>query len=134
MVAAVPSKIPTVRTDHGLPFTNRQRELYACPQLCARVCQASGIEPRLTTTNHPGTNGHVERMNRTRKDATVKQSSDQTHHPLNAHLQAFLMADHLAKRRKPLKGLTPESICPCGHTEPERGTRHPYHHTLGLST
>jgi hypothetical protein len=74
-------------------------------------------------------------MNRTRKDATVKQSSDQTHHHLNAPLQAFLMADTLAKRRKPLKGLTPdESICPWWHTEPERCTRHPYHHTLGLNT
>jgi transposase InsO family protein len=36
------------------------------------ICEANGIEHRLTKPNHPWTNGQVERMNRTIKDATVR--------------------------------------------------------------
>ncbi|RAK07805.1 integrase-like protein, partial [Salipiger aestuarii] len=36
------------------------------------ICKANGIEHRLTKPNHPWTNGQVERMNRTIKEATVK--------------------------------------------------------------
>jgi transposase InsO family protein len=38
-----------------------------------RLCDALGIGHRLTKVNHPWTNGQVERMNRTIKDATVKR-------------------------------------------------------------
>ena len=38
-----------------------------------RVCVANGIEHRTTKPNHPWTNGQVERMNRTIKEATVKR-------------------------------------------------------------
>jgi transposase InsO family protein len=37
-----------------------------------RLCDALGIGHRLTKSNHPWTNGQVERMNLTIKDATVK--------------------------------------------------------------
>jgi len=37
-----------------------------------RACQTHDIEHRLTKPKHPSTNGQVERMNRTIKDATVK--------------------------------------------------------------
>jgi transposase InsO family protein len=33
-------------------------------------CQENGIEHRLTKIKHPWTNGQVERMNRTIKEAT----------------------------------------------------------------
>lgn len=36
-------------------------------------CQTNSIEHRFTRINHPWTNGQVERMNRTIKDATGKQ-------------------------------------------------------------
>jgi transposase InsO family protein len=99
------------------------------------VCQEHGIEHRLTTTNHPWTNGQVERMNRTLKEATVKKFSDQTPQHLKGHLHAFLMAYNFAKRLKPLGGLTPyEYICQCWQKEPKRFTLNPYHHTLGLNT
>ncbi len=45
---------------------------------CARwqfdhVCDDHGIERRLTKVEHPWTNGQVERMNRTTKEATLKR-------------------------------------------------------------
>jgi hypothetical protein len=74
-------------------------------------------------------------MNRTLKEAIVKKSHYETHHHLNEHLHAFLMAYHFAKRLKTLKGLTPyEYICQCWQKEPERLTINPHHHTLGLNT
>ena len=36
-----------------------------------RICREHGIEHRLTKPNHPWTNGQVERMNRTLKEATA---------------------------------------------------------------
>jgi transposase InsO family protein len=38
-----------------------------------RICREQDIEHWLTKPNHPWTNGQVERMNRTLKDATVRR-------------------------------------------------------------
>src|SRR3984957_10378592 len=77
LVGAVPYHIHTVLTDNGIQFAdlpkNRQgitARLRGHP--FDRICYAHGIEHRLTKPNHPWTNGQVERMNRTIKDATVK--------------------------------------------------------------
>jgi transposase-like protein len=135
LIATVPDKLHTILTDNGMQFTNRQRDQYAFRHIFDRVCQESGIDHRLTTTNHPWTNGQVERMNRTLKEATVTKYHYQTHHHLQEQLYAFLMAYNFAKRLKTLKGLTPyEYICQCWYKEPERFTMNPYHHTLGLNT
>jgi transposase InsO family protein len=135
LIAAIPYKIHTVLTDHGSQFTNRKRDQYAFQHIFDRVCHEYGIDHRLTKTNHPWTNGQVECMNRTLKDATVKKYHDQTHQHLKEHLYTFLMAYNFAKRLKTLKGFTPyEYICGCWQKEPERFTRNPYHHTLGLNT
>jgi hypothetical protein len=133
--AAIPDTIHTVLTDNGSQFTNRKRDLYAFHHIFDRVCRAYGIDHRLTKTHHPWTNGQVERMNRTLKEATVKNYQDQTHQHLKAHLQAFLMAYNCAKRLTTLRGLTPyEYIWQCWQKAPERFTINPYHHTLGLNT
>jgi transposase InsO family protein len=135
LVAAVPYRIHTVLTDNGIPFTNRKRDLYAFQHIFERVCQEFGIEHRLTTTNHPWTNGQVERMNRTLKEATVKKYHHQPHHHLKEHLYTFLMAYNFAKRLNTLKGLTPyESICGGWEKAQERLSSNPYPHTLGLNT
>jgi hypothetical protein len=61
---------------------------------------------------HPWTNGQVERMNRTIKDATVKRFYYETHDELGKHLTDFVAAYNYARRLKTLRGLTPyEAIC-----------------------
>ena len=59
---------------------------------------------------HPWTNGRVERMNRTRKEAAVQRYHYQITDELNQHLQAFLLAHNHAKRLKRLRGLTPHEV------------------------
>jgi transposase InsO family protein len=72
-----------------------------------RICREHGIEHRLTKPNHPWTNGQVERMNRTLKEATVQRYHYDTNRQLQEHLAAFLDAYNFAKRPKTLNGLTP---------------------------
>ncbi len=80
------------------------------------------------------TNGQVERMNRTIKDATVKRYHYQSYDQLKSHLQTFLMAYNFARRLKTLKGLTPyEFICKAWTNSPERFTINPIQHTVGLN-
>ncbi|SDA99774.1 Integrase core domain-containing protein [Mesorhizobium qingshengii] len=55
----------------------------------------------------PWTNGQVERMNRTIKDATVKRFYHESHDQLRQHLADFVAAYNFARRLKTLKGLTP---------------------------
>jgi len=88
LMAAVPDKIHTVLTDNAIQFTNRKRDIYAFHHIFERVCNEHGINHRLTATNHPWTNGQVERMNRTLKEAMVKKYDYKTHDHLKAHLHA----------------------------------------------
>lgn len=96
LVEHVPNDIHTVRTDNGQQFCHAPRNrsgptaLYS-RHMFDRVCDELGIEHRLTKPNHPWTNGQVERMNRTLKDATVKRYHYESHEQLRAHLQSSWM-------------------------------------------
>ena len=73
LLEAVPYKI---LTDNGIQFAEQPRNrntVYSRPMRFDLICEAKGIEHRLTKPNHPWTNGQVERMNRTIKGATVKR-------------------------------------------------------------
>jgi integrase-like protein len=48
--------------------------------------------------NHPWTNGQVERMNRTIKDATVKRYHYDDHNQLRRHLADFVDAYNFGRR------------------------------------
>jgi transposase InsO family protein len=112
LIAAVPYAIHTVLTDNGIQFTNQARHQYAFHHIFDRVCDENGIEHRLTKVKHPWTNGQVERMNRTIREATVKRFYYETHDQLRQHLADFVMAYNFARRLKTLRGLTPyEFIC-----------------------
>jgi transposase InsO family protein len=64
------------------------------------ACARNDIDHRLTRSKHPWTNGQVERMNRTIKDATVERFYYETHNELRAHLADFVSAYNFAKRLK----------------------------------
>lgn len=135
LLIAVPYKIHTILTDNGIQFTNRKKDKYAFMHIFDRICLENSIEHRLTKPSHPWTNGQVERMNRTLKEATIKRYHYENHNQLREHLYNFLNAYNFAKRLKALKGLTPyEFILKSWQSEPERFILNPHHHNLGLNT
>ena len=140
LLAAVPYKIHTVLTDNGIQFTFPPR--YAdgptaryMTHMFDMRCQENGIEHRLTKIRHPWTNGQVERMNRTIKEATVKRYHYDSHRQLDTHLHDFIDAYNYGRRLKTLKGLTPhEYICKIWTSEPERFILDPIHQMPGPNT
>jgi transposase InsO family protein len=135
LIETVPYRIHTILTDNGIQFANRAKDKYAFKLLFDRICEAEGIEHRLTKPNHPWTNGQVERMNLTLKDATVHRYFYETHQQLRDHLETFLMAYNFANRLKTLNGLTPyEFIYQKWQDQPGRFKFDPSHLSLGLYT
>jgi Integrase core domain len=148
LIAAVPYKIHTVLTDNGIQFTIpgagasavseikkalMRGELFRAHafELC---CAKNDIDHRLTKPKHPWTNGQVERMNRTIKEATVQRFYYESHQQLRQHLADFVAAYNFARRLKTLKGLTPyEYICKIWTSQPERFIIDPLQLTPGLN-
>jgi transposase InsO family protein len=134
VIEAVPYTLHTVLTDNGIQFTNRRSDRYAFQHIFGRVCEEHGIEHRLTKVKHPWTNGQVERMNRTIKEATVKRFHYDDHAQLRQHLANFIDAYNFGRRLKTLKGLTPyEFICKQWTSEPARFKMNPIHQMPGLN-
>jgi transposase InsO family protein len=146
LIAAVPYRVHTVLTDNGTHFTTPGNTSSAAPGIKAAIdagetvwahafeyaCAQNDIEHRLTKPYHPWTNGQVERMNRTLKDATVRRYHYDSHDQLRAHLQLFLDAYNFARRLKTLRGPTPyEFICKTWTDQPHRFRVNPTHLTLG---
>ena len=149
LVEAVPYKVHTVLTDNGIHFTTPGAGGSAVPEIkrameCGErfwahafeyACAQLDIEHRLTKPKHPWTNGQVERMNRTLKDATVKRYHYDNHDQLRRHLADFVAAYNFGRRLKTLKGLTPyEAICRSWTKEPNRFTSDPTHQIPGPNT
>ncbi|MFC0389713.1 integrase core domain-containing protein, partial [Muricoccus vinaceus] len=96
------------------------------------ACAELNVEHRLTKPRHPWTNGQVERMNRTIKDATVRRFHYESHNQLRQHLADFIAAYNFARRLKTLRGLTPyEAICKAWTEEPSRFIHDPHHQIPG---
>ncbi len=134
VIKALPYKIHTILTDNGIQFTNRKQDTSAFEHIFDRVCRENKIEHRLTKINHPWTNGQVERMNRTIKEATVKRYYYGNHNQLRSHLADFINAYNYARRLKTLRGLTPyEYIVKCWAQEPHRFKLNPTHQMPGLN-
>jgi transposase InsO family protein len=140
LVKAVPYKIHTVLTDNGIQFRLPPR--YADGPTARFVthmfemrCRENGIEHRFTKIGHPWTNGQVERMNRTIKEATVQRYHYDSHAQLERHLLDFVNAYNFGRRLKTLKGLTPyEFICKAWTSQPERFILNPLQQMPGLNT
>ncbi len=140
LAATVPYKIEIVLTDNGIQFADLPKnrsgptaKLRGHP--FGRACRHHRIEHRLTKPNHPWTNGQVERMNRTIKEATVQRYHYDNHEQLRRHLDDFVAAYNFGRRLKTLKGLTPyEFICKRWTSEPKRFSLNPIHQMPGLNT
>jgi transposase InsO family protein len=140
LIAAVPYRIHTVLTDNGIQFRFAPR--YAdgptaryMTHMFDMRCRENGIEHRFTKINHPWTNGQVERMNRTIKEATVQRYHYDSHQQLEQHLADFVSAYNFGRRLKTLNGLTPyEALCKAWTSQPERFTLNPLQQMPGLNT
>src|SRR6516164_9369921 len=116
LIEAVPYRVHPVLTDNGTHFTDPAGETWSPAEIKQMIanrqlfhahafeyaCALKDINHRLTKPKHPWTNGQVERMNRTIKDATVKRYFYQTHDQLRAHLRDFVDAYNFARRLKTL--------------------------------
>ncbi len=151
LLETVPYRIHTVLTGNGIQFTHTSGTPTSSIHAFDRVCRANGIEHRLTRPNHPlgdlmiavpagtdrqlccrWTNGQVERMNRTIKEATVRTFHYASADELKRRLDAFLLAYNHARRLKTLKGKTPyDFICHQWTIEPECFRLDPHHHSPG---
>ena len=134
LIAAVPCKIHTVLTDNGsgaggsaVPLIKEaiaNGELFwahAFELACAR----NDIDHRTTKVKHPWTNGQVERMNRTIKDATVRRFYYESHEQLRRHLSDFISAYNY--------GTPYEFICKAWASNPERFSINPLQQMPGLN-
>jgi transposase InsO family protein len=149
LIAAVPYRVHTVLTDNGTHFTEPSgngwtpdeiKQMLARKQLFRAhsfeiACAKNDVEHRLTKPRHPWTNGQVERMNRTIKEATVKRFHYTTHDQLRTHLADFVAAYNFGRRLKTLRGLTPyEFVCKTWTEQPQRFTINPIHQMPGLNS
>ncbi len=107
LLKMVPYRIHTILTDNGCQSINREKDIYAQMHIFDRVCKSNAIEHPLAKIKSPWTNGQVERMNRTLKEATVKRYHYDTHQQLETHLGDFVLAYNFARRLKTLGVLTP---------------------------
>jgi IS30 family transposase len=140
LIDAVPYRLHTILTDNGIQFADLPRNRgegtarYRVHRF-DQICRENGIEHRLTKPNHPWTNGQVERMNRTIKDATVKRYHYDRHDQLRQHLQLFIDAYNHGRRLKTLRGLTPyEYLGRIWTEDPGRFKIDPCRHTPGPNT
>jgi transposase InsO family protein len=148
LIKAVPYKVHTVLTDNGIHFTDPSGGSWSPAEIKKMIerkqpfrahsfelaCAQNDIDHRLTKPKHPWTNGQVERMNRTIKEATVKRFYYETHDQLRSHMADFVAAYNFAKRLKTLKGLTPyEAVCHGWTKEPKRFKFNPLQQMPGLN-
>jgi transposase InsO family protein len=148
LIEAVPYRVHTVLTDNGTHFTTPGNTSSAAPDIKAALnagepvwahafeyaCAQNDPDHRLTKPKHPWTNGQVERMNRTIKDATVKRYFYETHERLRTHLRDFVDAYNFARRLKPLRGLSPyEFIRKAWTSQPHRFKINPLQQMPGLN-
>ncbi len=139
LAKAVPYRMNKLLTDNGPQFTYELLLPHCRPKGKTHpfnaACAALGIEHRLTKFRHPWTNGQVERMNRTIKDATIKIFHYDTIAQFKQHLHDFLMAFNFTKKLKALRYKSPyEKIIACWAENPSAFYKNPHHFIVGLNS
>ncbi len=136
VIDVVPYTIQKILTDNGAEYTDviSHREPSG-HHAFDQVCKQNLIEHRLTKIKHPWTNGQVERMNRTIKEATIKKYHYENFDQLEAHLHTFMASYNCAKHLKSLKLKTPlEFLIERFLERPILFKRNPYQYYMGLNT
>ena len=114
LIENMPYKMYKILTDNGKQFVykastynkvsnNKNKNKVSS---FTELCTINKIEHRQTLAYHPWTNGQVERMNRTIKEATVKKYYYENYEKLQKHLNMFLNAYNYAQPLKVLRGAT----------------------------
>jgi transposase InsO family protein len=128
-----------VLTDNGVQFCDMPQHRSGPTaryrvHMFHRICREHGVEHRLTKPNHPWTNGQVERMNRTLKEATVRRYHYQTHGPLKGPPRRFPLRLQLREATQDPTRPHAERICKAWADEPDRFRYDPTHLTSGPNT
>lgn len=104
--AYFPFYISHVLTDNGAEFTDK----FTCGKNKPsgnhgfdKACASDEVDHRLTAPYTPKTNGMVERVNGTIKEATIKAQIYSSHIELEADLNKFLVFYNLNRRHSSLK-------------------------------
>ena len=133
LVQAIPYKINVVLTDNGIQFADLPKNRSGPTAMLRghpfdRTCRQHDIEHRLTKPNHPSTNGQVERMNRTLKEATINATTTIATISFDVISQTSWPPTTRQAAQNP-QGLTPhEYVCKISTSEPERFSLiHPAH-------
>ncbi|WP_414717808.1 IS481 family transposase [Stutzerimonas kunmingensis] len=132
---ALPYHVHTILTDNGIQFAKKAGTETYREHPFDVLCNQHGIEHRLTKPFHPWTNGQVERMNRTIKDATTKAFYYTSLEELRSHLKDYFWAYNSARPLRVLKGRTPIGfILDQRHKAPQHFKDAPGHYFLGPNT
>ncbi len=105
-----PYKVHRILTDNGLQFTYRSLPEEKKPKRkhpFTQLCQEFGTKHKLTKFFSPQTNGQVERMNRTIKDATIKMFYYDNIDQFKENLENFLNWYNFEKKLKTLQRRSP---------------------------
>jgi transposase InsO family protein len=125
LLKAVPYRIHTILTDNDIQFAGQPRNRNTAWSRQMRfdmICEAHNIEHRLTKPNHPWTNGQLERMNRTIKEAAVKRFHYESYDQLRTHLADFMAAYNFARRLKTLAASHPTNASPRSGPQSQTGS------------
>jgi transposase InsO family protein len=138
VIELFPYKIHRILTDNGAQFTYELLLKHLRPKRFHPfdlLCKKHAIKHKLTKFRHPWTNGQVERMNRTIKDATTKTYHYDSITQFEKHLQEFLLVYNFAKKLKSLNFKTPfEFLTEKFKTNPSIFYQNPVHYSRGLNT
>ncbi len=122
LIKDVPYQIHTILTDNGIQFTAKKGARWDRSPF-DMLCIREKIEHRLTQIAHPWTNGQVELMNRTIKEATVYKYHYESHEQLKQHLHTFILMYNTVKRLKRLKGKHRTNLSCLNGNETKRSLR-----------
>jgi len=133
-----PYTIHRILTDNGTQFTYRSLRKEKQPKGArhpfTQKCVDHGVKHKLTNYFSPQTNGQVERMNQTIKNATIKMFEYETVEQFKLNLEDFLNWYNTVKKLKALKRKAPyDFIREQYKINPKVFHKNPEHHCAGLN-